>query len=94
MTKIVKTKTFNFDQMLLQQAQEAAHPAAIAPLIRMAKQAGAKNTAKALQQIERRLKTQAVEYVEPSVNSEPIRGSGSCTEHGSVILNDGSVIAW
>lgn len=55
---IVETKTYDFDQMLKDQAAAATHPAAIAPLIALARQAGSRGTARALQKVEKALTRQ------------------------------------
>ncbi|NIQ88790.1 MAG: hypothetical protein GWN93_06780 [Deltaproteobacteria bacterium] len=55
---IVETKTYDFDQMLKDQAAQATHPAAIVPLIKMARKAGSRGTARALQRVQRRLAKQ------------------------------------
>ena len=55
---IVETRTFDFDKMLRDQARAATHPAAIAPLIALARQASSHGTARALQRVEKALAKQ------------------------------------
>ncbi len=55
---IVETKTYDFDQMLKDQAAQATHPEAITSLIALARQAGSRGTARALQRVQRRLERQ------------------------------------
>jgi len=55
---IVETKTHDFDQMLKDQAAAATHPAALAPLIALARQAGSRGTARALQKVQKALTKQ------------------------------------
>ena len=55
---VVETKTYDFNQMLRDQAKAATHPAAIAPLIALAQQAGSNGTARALQRVEKALTKQ------------------------------------
>ncbi|MGD8500729.1 MAG: hypothetical protein PVJ86_08785 [Phycisphaerales bacterium] len=52
---IVKTKTYNFDTLLLREAGKATSPVAVGPLIRLAKEAGSRGTARELEAIQKRL---------------------------------------
>lgn len=59
MKRIAAAKTKNFDVMLLEQACAAMSPDAITPLIRMAKEMGAKGTVRQLKAIQQRISSQS-----------------------------------